>query len=239
MSSLHTRRWPRLLLIALLALVPLSLAAGWKWTPLNHLLDIAALADVVDDVKDRRTALLWVIGGYLIGGVIAAPVTVLNIVTILVFGPIRGAAYALLSATLSGLLTYGMGHWFGRRIVERLGSGYVGRISERLGRSGILAVFIVRLLPIAPFTFVNMIAGASHIRLRDFALGTLFGLMPGILVIALFLDRLTAAVRAPGWASLASLGVLLVVIAVGVAAVRRWARKQAARTFTDAHSSSR
>jgi phospholipase D1/2 len=239
LSASHTQRWPRVLLIALLMLAPLGLAAAWKWTPLGHLLDITALADVVDDIKDRRTALLWVIGGYLIGGLIAAPVTVLNVVTILVLGPVRGAAFALISATLSGLLTYGIGHWFGRRVVERLGSGYVGRISERLGRSGILAVFIVRLLPIAPFTFVNMIAGASHIRLRDFALGTLFGLMPGILVIALFVDRLTAAVHAPGWATLASLCAVLVVIAIGMAALRRWARNPARARLTDADSSGR
>ena len=228
-----------MLLIALLVLVPLGFAAAWRWTPLGHLLDVAALADVVDDIEDSRSALLWVIGGYLIGGLIAAPVTLLNVVTILVFGPIRGAAFALFSATLSGLLTYGIGHWFGRRIVERLGSGYVGRISERLGRSGILAVFIVRLLPIAPFTFVNMIAGASHIRLRDFALGTLFGLMPGTLVIALFLDRLTAAVHAPGWATFATLGVALVLIAIGTALARRWASKNATVALTDADSPGR
>ena len=43
----------------------------------------------------------------------------------------------------------------------------------------------LRLLPVAPFTVVNMVAGAGHIRFWDFVLGTAFGMAPGILAITL------------------------------------------------------
>ena len=37
------------------------------------------------------------------------------------------------------------------------------------------------MLPIAPFSIVNVVAGASHIRWSDFLLGTVIGLLPGII----------------------------------------------------------
>jgi phospholipase D1/2 len=46
---------------------------------------------------------------------------------------------------------------------------------------------------------VNMIAGASHIKVKDFMIGTALGMLPGILVITLFADRLLQAINKPGW----------------------------------------
>ena len=42
-----------------------------------------------------------------------------------------------------------------------------------------LAVAAIRLVPIAPFTFVNFAAGASAIKLVDYVAGTLVGMLPG------------------------------------------------------------
>jgi phospholipase D1/2 len=51
----------------------------------------------------------------------------------------------------------------------------------------------LRLIPIAPFTVVNLLAGAARVRLRDFLLGTLIGMGPGIVLICLSVDRARAA----------------------------------------------
>jgi uncharacterized membrane protein YdjX (TVP38/TMEM64 family) len=79
----------------------------------------------------------------------------------------------------------------------------------------LLAVVFVRLLPIAPFSVVNVVAGASHIGWRDFLLGTAIGLLPGVLLISLFVDRATAAIRDPGPAAFA----LLTAVAGAIVAV--------------------
>ena len=47
-----------------------------------------------------------------------------------------------------------------------------------------IAVAAVRLVPVAPFTVVNLAAGACSIRLMDYLLGTLIGMLPGLIVIA-------------------------------------------------------
>jgi phospholipase D1/2 len=42
----------------------------------------------------------------------------------------------------------------------------------------------VRLVPIAPFTLVNLVAGASNIRFVDYMLGTMLGMAPGITMMS-------------------------------------------------------
>jgi uncharacterized membrane protein YdjX (TVP38/TMEM64 family) len=55
---------------------------------------------------------------------------------------------------------------------------------------------------------VNVVAGASHIGLRDFLLGTLIGLLPGVLGIVVFVDRLVESVRHPGVMTFALLAIV-------------------------------
>jgi len=98
-------------------------------------------------------------------------------------------------------------------------------VSRRLARGGVRAVTRARLLPLAPFTIVNLIAGASRVRMRDYLVGTAAGMVPGIVVFALFGDRLRHAVRARDASSFALLGgVAAGLIAIGLALHRYYAR---------------
>ncbi|MDZ7809559.1 MAG: hypothetical protein U5L11_04595 [Arhodomonas sp.] len=38
-------------------------------------------------------------------------------------------------------------------------------------------MIVVSLLPLAPFTVTNLVAGAFHLRFRDYMLGTLIGIL--------------------------------------------------------------
>ena len=87
-------------------------------------------------------------------------------------------------------------------------------LSRRLGKRGLLAIVFARIVPVGPFTIVNLVAGASHIRWRDFLLGTVIGLLPGITAASIFVDRVAAAIREPGMGTFAVLaGVCAVLIA--------------------------
>jgi uncharacterized membrane protein YdjX (TVP38/TMEM64 family) len=114
-------------------------------------------------------------------------------------------------------VTYAIGRRLGRDTVRRLAGDRLNRISKRLARRGVIAIAVLRLLPLAPFTIVNVVAGASHIGLRDFILGTVIGMAPGILATVVFVDRILEAVRNPGigtFVSLAAVAGLLVAVAV-------------------------
>ena len=71
------------------------------------------------------------------------------------------------------------------------------QLCQKLAKRGIFTMVLVRIVPVAPFTIINLVAGASHIRMRDFFWGTLFGLIPGITAIALLTDRVQATLQDP------------------------------------------
>jgi phospholipase D1/2 len=214
-------------ILAVLATV-LGLAAAWRWTPLGDLLNATALGEIVMGLGGHAGAPFLMMVVYLIGGFIAVPVTLLIVVTVLVFGPWLGFGIALAGAELSALATFGIGHWLGRAWVRRFAGQYVNRLSRRLADRGILAMTTLRLVPVAPFTVVNLVAGASRIRFRDFAIGSLLGLIPGTLMIALFTDRVAATLHQPDLPTFAVLAALAGGLVVGLWALRRWIGRRGA-----------
>src|SRR6059036_2937882 len=101
------------------------------------------------------------------------PVILLNLATIFTFGPIWGNAYGLAGWLLSAGMGYGMGRLFGQDRMRKTASASFERFLERVGRHGFLAVLAVRILPVAPFTLVNLFIGAAGIRFRQFFCATL------------------------------------------------------------------
>ncbi|MFU8857646.1 MAG: VTT domain-containing protein [Deferrisomatales bacterium] len=198
-----------------------GLAAAWRWTPLGEWVDRETLTQWVTGISHSPLAPIWVLGLFLAGGLVSFPVILLILVTVLIFGPILGFVYALAGAMISALATYGLGSWLGRDAVRKLAGPRLNRLSARLSHRGILAVFVVQMVPVAPFTVVNLVAGASHIRPQDFTLGTLAGMVPGTLLIALFGERLEHAVLDPGVWSFAGLAAVAAVFFVGAHWLRR------------------
>jgi uncharacterized membrane protein YdjX (TVP38/TMEM64 family) len=138
--------------------------------------------------------------------------------------------------TLSAVVTYGLGHQLGRHTVRRLAGSRLDRISRRLAQRGVLTVIAVRVLPVAPFTIVNMVAGASHISFRDFFIGTIIGEVPGLIAMAAFFDEAWAAIRHPGPTSVLVLLALAGGIMFGVWGLRRWLSPQAVNRYPGTHS---
>jgi len=202
--------------------VELIVVAGvgvvWHWTASR---DWISLESVVS-VADSPLAVLVVLAVYVVAGLLVVPITVLVILTGLIFGPPRGSVYALSGALLSATVTYWAGRSLGRHTVRRLAGARLNRITRRLAGKGMLAVALIRLLPIAPFSIVNAVAGASYIRLRDFLLGTAIGVAPMIALAVTFVDRVRAALVHPGLATYAELAAVSALVAV--AALFVWRR---------------
>lgn len=215
----------RLLALAAAVAALFALAAVWRWTPLGEWLDVETLASAADRFRHMDLAPLLAIGAFVAGGLLVVPVTALIVVAVIVFGPLTGLACAFVGVTLSAALTYGIGAAVGRGMVRRLAGSRLNRLSRRLGRQGVLTMFAVRLVPVAPFTVVNLVAGASHIGIRDFLVGSLLGMAPGMLATGLFIDRVTAAVRDPGAGTFAILGVAALAIVLAAIGLRRWLRR--------------
>ena len=212
-----------------------ALAAMWRWTPLREVIALESLVRMARALDESPIAPLLVLAGYVIGGLLVVPVTALIAATGIVFGPLLGTIYAFSGALLSAAVTYAIGRRIGRHAVRRLAGSRLNRITRRLAKKGTMAIVIVRLLPIAPFSVVNAVAGASHIRLREFLLGTALGMLPGIFAIVVFVDRVTAAVTDPRpYNFLMLLGFGAIVVAVAVFIHRRLVRTDRGVVATEA-----
>jgi uncharacterized membrane protein YdjX (TVP38/TMEM64 family) len=223
------RRKPALrqIVLGVIGLMLLVLLAGlWQWTPLRDYLDVLAMATYLEDFARGPTAPLITVGGFLLGGLLVMPVMILITVTILAFGPWWGLLYALIGMTSSALLTFGVGRLLGRKLIDHLSGSRLYRVSRGLAAKGILAVITLRLLPVAPFSIINAVAGASHIRLRDFLVGTVLGELPGLLSLALFVDQVTETIRHPGPGSIGLLAAIAGAILLSAVGITRWLSKK-------------
>jgi phospholipase D1/2 len=173
----------------------LVLAAVWRWTGLGDWLQPQVLAASLTALLHGPWGPGLLVTGFVLGSLIAVPVTLLILVSALIYGPALGALYAMAGSIVAAVATYGLGFYLGRPVVERLSGGSIGRLSERLAQRGILTVIAVRIVPVAPFAVINLFAGASHIGLRDYLIGTLLGMIPGIAAMAVFAEGILALLR--------------------------------------------
>ena len=219
----------RLVTGAVLLLGFAALAAAWRWTPMAQWLDMPRLGALIAALRDAPLAPLWVLGLYVAASCLAVPITVLIMTTAMVFGALDALFYALAGSLLAAAVTFRAGQALGRDLIRRIAGPRLARLNHRLEQRGLLAIVIIRLLPIAPFTVVNLAAGAAQIRMRHFLLGTFIGMLPGILAITLFSDRVLAAVRRPSLLTLGTLGVVIVLIVVGTWGARTWLARRRSR----------
>lgn len=219
----------RVVFVAVAALLLGGLALAWHWTPLHDYLDIATVTRFGERLQRNSFAPLLVVGCYVLAGLLVMPVMVVIAVTGIVFGPWLGALYALAGSLASAAVTYGIGRAVGRDLVRRLAGRRINRLNRQLGRRGLLTVVVLRLVPVAPFSVVNVVAGASQIRLRHFLLGTLIGMTPGILLTVAFVDSIVAALRRPSLHSIALVAAVVAVVSAASWILQRWLGRRARR----------
>jgi uncharacterized membrane protein YdjX (TVP38/TMEM64 family) len=192
-------------LIALVVVLS-GLAIAWRSLPLGEWAHSAAWLFQAELFWRMPLTPLIVLTAYVIGSFLMIPFMLMVFLTGVWFGPFYGFLYGWAGGVLSSSILFGAGLILGRETVRRLGGRLVNRISYRLARHGFLAVAVVQVLPIAPFTIVNLVAGASRISFADHLKGTLAGLAPLVLMVAAFGDRMTAAIRQPGGLNFLILG---------------------------------
>jgi uncharacterized membrane protein YdjX (TVP38/TMEM64 family) len=203
------------LIVSILVSV-LALAAAWRWSPLKEWIDVNTLVTLAAEFERAPTAPFITLAIFLLGGLVAFPLTVLIVVCALVFGPWYGFLYSMTGALLSAASSYGIGHLVGRHTVWRFAGKKIRELNKRLARRGLMTIITLRIIPLAPFTVINLVAGASRIRFRHFMLGSAAGLLPGITGISVFTDQLAATIQKPdlpAFAALVAVAAIIIVIA--------------------------
>lgn len=204
-------RWRAMLGIGVV-LAFLILAALWRWTSVGDWLEPRQLAETARALRHSVWGVPVALASFVLASLAAVPVTLLILVTTLVFDPLLGGLLALGGSVLAAIAAYGVGHYSGAKAAqERLG-GRLGDLRERLTHRGIFTVVVLRIIPVAPFTVLNLIAGAIQVRFRDYVIGTLIGMAPAVIAMAVFSEGLLQML---GRADMRSLALVVAGVVLG------------------------
>jgi uncharacterized membrane protein YdjX (TVP38/TMEM64 family) len=219
-------------------------AASWPWWRLalavGALLVVVLLARRLETRALLEDALGWIAGLgpwgpalfvllYVAATVLLLPAVVLTLGAGAVFGVVTAFAVVSAGATLGAVAAFLIGRYVARDWVARrvAASARLGAIDEAVAREGWKIVLLTRLSPAFPFVLLNYAYGLTRVSLRQYALASWIGMMPGIALYAylgsLAGDLAAAAAgargRTPGEWALYALG-LLATVAVTVFVTR-------------------
>ncbi len=148
---------------------------------------------------------------FVLASVVSVPILALIGATVVALGPVMGFICSAVGTMLAASATFGVGRAIGRKALQRWLGKRVDALEKRIAKRGVIAIALIRKVPVAPFTFVNMGIGALGIRYRDFILGTALGMLPGIAAFAFVSERAIDAWRDPTAGNIA-----LIAAAIGV-----------------------
>lgn len=180
-----------LILVVLILLLGLGLL--WQWLAMQDLLSVETLLALAKNSlgwTDRPWAVLAVMGLYATASLVMFPLSLMVALTGLLFGPWWGFGYALAGTLSASVLNWWVGRLIGRDALMRHGGQRLTGLSRYLSGRGIRTMVIINLLPLAPFTLTNMMAGAFRLRFRDYMIGSTLGIAPGLAAVTLLGSQL-------------------------------------------------
>jgi uncharacterized membrane protein YdjX (TVP38/TMEM64 family) len=113
------------------------------------------------------------------------PPTPLSIVGGLLFGRGLGTLLNAVGITLGAAGAF----WVSRFLIhdfvapKLMKRKWFGDFNEGVKKNGFFYVLFIRLLPIFPYGAVNFAAGVTRMRFRSFFFGTMFGVLPHVLIL--------------------------------------------------------
>ncbi len=208
--------------LALLAGAVAALFALWHFTPVADTVNGEAAVRWAQEVGSHWWVPLLLLLAYTPACFIMFPRPLITLSAVIIFGPWKGCLLALAGITLAAVFTYVLGTRMRRDTVRRLAGPRLDSMIEVLKRHGLLALTLLRLVPLAPFAVEGIVAGAVRMKLWHLALGTLIGMLPGTLAATVFGAELEAALSGAGSINWWLVGGVLLAFAGGTWWVKRW-----------------
>ncbi|MDB5584240.1 MAG: hypothetical protein JWR80_9416 [Bradyrhizobium sp.] len=209
--------------IVFAGLALIALALVWRYMPLAKPEVVRA---AFASIAESHWAPVIVVMTFVGAGLVMFPVLMLIAASAAAFGPWFGFAYATLGALASAAVGYSIGAAVGKRPLRNILGPRLNKVRQRIARRGVIAVAAIRLVPIAPFTVVNLVAGASGIPVFDFIAGTLLGLLPGLIAISAVGHQFARIMTSPApmdFVLLAAAVTVWIGVSIGIQAmVSRW-----------------
>lgn len=181
-------RKTRLMRIFIVILCVAALGLMWKYTPLSRYATPDTVIPILEQVRHTPWAVPTAMLVYTLGTLAFFPHMAMTATIVLVFDPLQAFSIAMTGSLVSGAI----GFWAGRKLGLRSVRALVGDTAERISlyakKGGVVGITLLRLLPIAPYTAVNIALGMLEVTFFAFMAGTFLGTLPGT-VIAAFLGH--------------------------------------------------
>lgn len=217
------------LALAALLLASSLLALGWLVVPAEMELLVEPVRDWLHWAVKTPQGMLAAALTFVAAGLLNLPASALLIGCGALFGLGYGFAVGLAGVLASGLATYAAGRLAGRDFVRRIAGRGMPRVVRALPRHGVFVVALLRLVPVASYSVINLVAGAARMRLANYLAGTVLGMAPVAGAMVLFGDRLAAVAWRGSILDLVVLCLLIVaLVTIEGSLARRLARGAAA-----------
>jgi phospholipase D1/2 len=223
--------------IAMIVAVVLGLTALWRWTPLAHTVRAETIIGWAKDFASHWWAPLVVMAAYTPACLVMFPRPLITLAAVIAFGPWLGFLYSLLGIVASSVVTYYIGRRMRRDTVRRLAGPKLDRMIDVLKKYGLIAMTLLRLVPIAPFAVESIVAGAIRMKVWHVMVGTAIGLLPGTLATTIFGDAIETALTGAGDVNWWLVGGAVALLSGGIVAVKGWFTKMSRRIKADERAS--
>jgi len=162
------------------------------------------------------------IAAFVILASVGIPQIVLIAALVAAFGPWAGLFYAWTGKMIACNFGFWVGRRFGAQLLARYSSPRLAEIMRQLAKRGFWASALIRLVPTAPSVLVNIAAGATPIRFRDFLAGTALGSIPKMALMAFGSASAMAAVQRHSNEALIELSLVIALWLALAVAGKRW-----------------
>lgn len=155
------------------------------------ILKTAGILPSFSEVKEGREMILGYVESYYLLSVIgfaliyilsvalSLPIAVfLTLLAGFLFGTVFGTMLVSLSSTIGATIIFLSTRFFFRDYVEAKFRDKISWLQKEMSGNGLRNILILRLIPAVPFWLINIGAGVTSVKTRDYVLGTLIGALP-------------------------------------------------------------
>lgn len=140
-----------------------------------------------------------VFGIFFLAALTGLSLNLLLVSATLVIDPWTAFAAGFLGSILSAIAAFFIGQYAGQPILEKFFEERMRQLSDKIQNRGVLSVALLRLVPVAPFIVINLVAGLSKLRLRTFIVGSCLGMLPGMAAVVFVTHQAKSAYTNPSW----------------------------------------
>jgi uncharacterized membrane protein YdjX (TVP38/TMEM64 family) len=124
------------------------------------------------------------VAAYVAACVLFLPGSILTLGAGFAYGALIGVPLVWTGASIGATLAFILGRTLLRSSIEAkvAGNPRFAAIDRAVGKRGLKIVLLTRLSPVFPFNLLNYAFGLTKVGLRDYAIGTVVGIVPGTIM---------------------------------------------------------